>query len=187
MGVVLAGQRILARKGATLDAKVQRRIYPELRIKHTHALAWILGPVLAIIGVGLLIGNILISVRDPELMRLIFGFVGLAMIYGGLVTAGLDPVEWFFALIHRRTWQRLQITTDGEIVDRNVKRRVDDEGQAAYTYWATFRFDTPEGPVVLRGQVDKPQHDRLAGVQTVQVRYALDNPRLALMEGEWTE
>jgi hypothetical protein len=170
-----------------MEAKMRGRIYPELRIKHTHALARILGPVLSIIGVGLLIGNILLAAQDPEPLRLIFGVVGLVMIYGGLVTAGLDPLEWLFALLHRRTWQGLQVMADGEIVDRNVKRRVDEEGQVTYTYWVTFRFDSTEGPVALRARVDKPQFDRLKGVDEIQVRYALDNPRLALMEGEWAE
>jgi len=171
-----------------MDAKAQRRIYPELRIKKTHGLNRILGIVGAVIGLALLVGNIVLAFSEPGWKRWVFGLVGLSMIYYGLRTAGLDPVEWFFALIHRRAWQRLQVTADGEIVERNVRSRSDDEGNISYTYWATFRFDTTEGPVVLRGQVDKPQYDRLEGVQTIQVRYAtMDNPRQALIEGEWTE
>lgn len=170
-----------------MEARVQRRIYPEPRIKKTHGLNRILGIVGVVIGLGLVLGNVVLASSEPGWKRWVFGLVGLSMVYYGLRSAGLDPMEWFFALVHRRTWQRLQVTADGEIVERNVRRRSDDEGNISYTYWVTFRFDSTEGPVALRARVDKPQYDRLEGGQTVQVRYALDNPRLALIEGEWAE
>ena len=52
------------------------------------------------------------------------------------------------------------------------------------TYWVTFRFPSAGGPVTLKAQVYKPQYERLKEIQTVTVRYALENPRIAVLEGE---
>ena len=84
-------------------------------------------------------------------------------------------------------WQGQQITADGEIVDRTVSRQVDDEGNVSHKYWVTVQFDSVEGPVVLKAQVDRSHYLWLGTAGTIAVRYALENPRLALLEGEWTE
>ena len=171
----------------TMDAKVRRRLYPELRIKRTHLFPRILGVLFVLIGLGLVVGNVVLAVKGHDSSRLLYVLIGLLFSYVGLFAAGLDLREWFVALLHRRTWQRLQVTADGEIVDRTVKRRVDDEGSVSHTYWITVQFDSTEGPVVLNAQVDKPQYVRLGRAEEVMVRYALDNPRLALLEGEWED
>ena len=168
-----------------MDAKVRRRIYPELRIKKTQALTRIAGILGVLVGIGLLVGNIVLSSRDPGLKRWVFGLVGLSMIYYGLLWSGVDLAEWLFALIHHRTWKGLQVMADGEIVDRTVKRRVDSEGSVSYTYWLTFRFDSTEGPVSLKARVDKECYERFNEGDPVAVRYARENPRLALLEEEW--
>jgi hypothetical protein len=171
----------------TMDAKARKRIYPELRIKQTHLFPRILGMLFVLIGLGLVVGNIVLAVKENDLARLLYALVGLLFSYVGLLATGLDLWEWLRALLHRRTWQGVQLAADGEIVDRAVKRRVDDEGSVSHTYWITVRFDTTEGPVVLKTQVEQRQYARLRGAETVVVRYALDNPRLALLEGEWED
>ena len=170
-----------------MDAKVRKRIYPELRIKKTHLFARILGVLFTLIGLGLVVGNVVLAVKGQDPARLLYALLGLLFAYVGLFAAGLDLLEWLIALLHRRTWQGVQVTADGEIVDRVVKRRVDEEGSVSHTYWITFRFESTEGPVVLKAQVEESQYVRLRGVEMIIVRYALDNPRLALLEGEWED
>jgi hypothetical protein len=170
-----------------MDAKARKRIYPELRIKQTHLFPRILGVLFFLIGLGLVVGNIVLAVNGHDPARLLYALLGLLFAFVGLFAAGLDLWEWLLALLHRRTWQGVQVTADGEIVDRAVKRRVDDEGSVSHTYWITVRFDTTEGPVVLNAQVEQRQYARLRGAEMIMVRYALENPRLALLEGEWED
>lgn len=170
-----------------MDAKVQGRIYPELRIKQVGLFPRLLGVLFTLIGLGLVVGNIVLAVKQQDPARLLYALVGLLFTYVGLLAAGLNLWEWLIALLHRRVWQRQQITADGEIVDRTVKRQVDDEGNVSHKYWITVRFDSVEGPVVLRAQVDRSLYSWLAGADTISVRYALEDPRLALLEGEWED
>jgi len=165
--------------------RIPTRIYPEVRIQERGILPRIMGVIFALIGLGVTVGVGLPSlVQDPSLGPLVFVFVGLLFIYAGLYVAGLDLREWVLALIHRRTWQGLQVAADGQILERTVKEHEDSYGNISYTYWLTFRFDSTEGPVTLRARVDKGYYERFREGDPVTVRYALENPRLALLEGE---
>ena len=170
-----------------MDPKVQKRIFPELRIKQRQVMARILGVLFFLIGLGLAIGNVILAVREHDTSRLLYVLFGLIFAYVGLYAAGLSLWEWLVALLHRRVWQGQQITADGEIVDRTVQRHVDDEGNVSRKYWITVRFDSVEGPVVLKAQVEQSLYSWLGGTDTIGVRYALENPRLALLEGEWED
>ena len=170
-----------------MDPTVQKRIYPELRIQQRQAIARILGVLFALIGLGLVIGNAILVVREHDPSRLLYALFGLIFGYVGLYAAGLNLWEWLVALLHRRVWQGQQITAEGEIVDRAVRRQVDDEGNVSHRYWITVQFDSVEGPVVLRAQVDRSYYQWVGRTDTIGVRYALENPRLALLEGEWQD
>jgi hypothetical protein len=170
-----------------MDPIVQKRIYPELRIQQRQVIARILGVLFSLIGLGLVIGNAILAVGEHDSSRLLYALFGLIFGYVGLYAAGLNLWEWLVALLHRRVWQRQQITADGEIVDRAVRRQVDDEGNVSHRYWITVRFDSVEGPVVLRAQVDRSYYLWVGSTDTIAVRYALENPRLALLEGEWED
>ena len=168
-----------------MNGGTKKRIYPEVRLQERKIGARIGGVVFVFIGLGVVAGIGLPSLLDePSFGPLMFVLVPLIFIYAGLYAAGLDLREWVLALINRRAWQRLQVTADGEILARTAKEHEDSYGNVSYTYWATFRFDTAEGPVTLRGLVDKGYYDRLRKGNSINVRYALENPRLALLEGE---
>ena len=167
-----------------MESRAQKRIYPELRIQQRQVFARILGVLFALIGLGLVIGNVLLAFRENDSSRLLYALFGLIFGYVGLYAAGLNLWEWLVALRHRRAWQRQQVTAGGEIVDRAVNRQVDSEGNVSHRYWITVRFDSIEGPVVLRAQVDQSYYLWVGRRDTLAVRYALENPRLALLEGE---
>ena len=170
-----------------MEPTVQKRIYPELRIQQRPVIARILGVLFALIGLGLVIGNVVLVVREQDSSRLLYVLFGLIFGFVGLYAAGLSLWEWLVALLHRRVWQGQQITADAEIVDRAVSRHVDDEGNLSHKYWVTVQFDGVEGPVVLKAQVDQSYYLWLRTADTIAVRYALENPRLALLEGEWED
>ena len=170
--------------GVSMESRAQKRIYPELRIQQRPAFARILGVLFALIGLGLVVGNVLLAFRENDSSRLLYALFGLIFGYVGLYAAGLNLWEWLVALLYRRVWQRQQVTAGGEIVDREVKRQVDSEGNVSHRYWITVRFDSIDGPVVLKAQVDQSYYLSAGRTDTVAVRYALENPRLALLEGE---
>lgn len=171
-----------------MDGQVRTRIYPEVRLQERRVFARIVGAVFALIGLGVAVGvGIPTFVQDPSLGPLVFIFVGLVFLYAGLYTAGLDLREWVLALTHRRTWQGLQVTADGQIIDRTIKEHEDSYGNVSRTYWLTFQFDSTDGSVALKARVDKAYYERFSEGDPVVVRYALENPRLALLEGEWEE
>ena len=171
-----------------MDGAIDKRIYPDVRIQEKGVGARIGGVLFVFIGLGVMLGiGIPSFMQEPSFGPLMFILVPLVFIYAGLHTAGLDLREWVLALIHRRTWQGVQVTADGEILDRTVKKRTDSYGNTTYTYLVTFRFDSAEGPVTLRARVEKRRYDRLSKGDPVTVRYALEDPRLALFEWEWEE
>jgi hypothetical protein len=169
------------------DKAVQKRVYPELRRSDKGVLTRLLGILLLLIGFGMVIWNVVLAVSEHNLGRLLYALLGLFFVYGGALAIGVDLREWLFALLHRRAWRRLQVSAEAEIVDRKAKRHEDSYGNVHYTYWVTFRFASTEGPVTLEARVDKSQYDRLEGAEMVMVRYALENPRVALLEGEWED
>jgi len=165
---------------------IEKRIYPDVRIQERGIGARIGGVLFVIIGLGVMVGIGIPSFFDePSCGPLMFVLVPLVFIYAGLYTAGLDLREWVLALVNRRTWQGVQVTADGEILDRTVKKRTDSYGNTTYTYLVTFRFDSAEGPVTLQARVEKWHYDRLSKGDPIMVRYALEDPRLALFEWEW--
>lgn len=169
------------------DDPVQKRIYPELRRRDRGVLVRLLGILVCLIGSGVVVWNVMLAVSERDLGRLLYVLIGLFFIYGAIWAMGVDLREWLFALLLRRTWRRLQVSAEAEVLDRKTKRHQDSYGNVHYTYWVTFRFATTDGPVTLEGRVYKPQYDRLEGTETVMVRYALENPRVALLEGEWED
>ncbi len=171
-----------------MAGRVPTRIYPEVRIQERGILPRIMGVIFALIGLGVTVGvGVPSLVQEPSLEPLVFVFVGLLFIYAGLYVAGLDLREWVLALSHRRTWEGLQVTADGKILERSIKEQKDSYGHVTYTYWLTSRFDSTEGPVTLRPRVEKRYYERFKEGDPVAVRYALDSPRLALLEGEWVD
>lgn len=46
-----------------MESRAQKRIYPELRIQQRQVFARILGALFALIGLGLVIGNVLLAFR----------------------------------------------------------------------------------------------------------------------------
>jgi hypothetical protein len=169
------------------DKAVQKRVFPELRRSDKGVLSRMLGILFLLIGSGVVVWNVMLAVSERNVGRLLYALIGLFFIYGGTWAIGVDLREWLFALLHRRAWRRLQVSAEAEIVDRKAKKHQDSYGNVHYTYWVTFRFASTEGPVTLEGRVDKPQYDRLQRADTVMVRYALENPCIALLEGEWED
>ena len=169
-------------------APVQQRIYPKPRIQERPLLGRILGVLFALIGLGLLVGSATGLAEGIDLKVLIVGFAGLSFTYTGLKAAGLDLKELLLALLHRGAWQGPQVTAEGRITDRDIEehKHTDDYGGVYYTYthWITFGFPTTEGPVRLKAKVDKQRYGQLKRGQPVKVRYAQEDPRLAVLEWE---
>ena len=169
----------------TRGGGIEKRIYPEVRIQERGMGARMGGVLFVLIGLGVAVGiGIPSFLQEPSCGPFMFILVPLLFIYAGLYTAGLDLREWVLALIHRRTWQGVQVTADGEILDRTVREHKDSYGRVSFTYWLVFRFDSTEGYVTLRARVDEWYYHRFKVGDPITVRYALDNPRLALLEGE---
>jgi hypothetical protein len=166
------------------DKAIQKRIYPELRRSDRGVLVRMIGILFLLIGFGVVVWNVVLAVSERNSGRLLYALIGLLFIYGGIWALGVDLREWLGALLHRRTWRRLQVSAEAEILDCDTKRHTDSYGQVHYTYWVTFQFASTDGPVTLKAQVYKPQYERLKEAETVPVRYALENPRIALLEGE---
>lgn len=166
------------------DKAIQKRIYPELRRRDRGVLYRVIGILSFLIGFGVLAWNVLLAVTERDSGRLLYALIGLLIIYGGIWAYGVDLREWVSALLNRRAWRRLQVSAEAEILACDTKRHTDSYGNVHYTYWVTFRFASTDGPVTLRAQVYKPQYESLKEAETVTVRYALENPRIALLEGE---
>jgi hypothetical protein len=166
------------------DKAIQKRIFPELRRRDRGVLYRVIGILSFLIGFGVLAWNVLLAVTGRDSGRLLYALIGLLIIYGGIWAYGVDLREWLVALLHRRAWRRLQVSAEAEILDCETKRRTDSYGHVYYTYWVIFQFASTDGPVTLRAQVYKSQYERLKEAETVTVRYALENPRIALLEGE---
>jgi hypothetical protein len=175
--------------GQGKGASVQRRIYPGFRIQARTLLMRIMGVPFVLFGLGALLGAAIFVTQGIDLAVLMLGVFGLVFTYVGLYAAGLDLKEFLLALLHRRAWQGPQATADGRITDRDIEehKHKDDYGRVSYTYtyWVTFDFSTTEGPVRLKTPVvEKWRYDQLKRGQPVKVRYAQEDPRLALLEWE---
>ena len=171
------------------DAKVQGRMYPELRIRKTGTISRIQGTFLIVVGLGAMAFFVNMAVGDPLGGGCPFAlalFLGLPLIYLGLWYAGLSLGEWLFALLQRRVWRGPRVTVQGQIVDRRAGK-YRHEGRFHTVLLITFRFQSALGPVVLRTEVDEARYKQLKGVEQVMVRYAVENPRLALLEWEWED
>ena len=75
-----------------MDAKVRRRIYPELRIKQTHLFPRILGVLFILIGLGLVVGNVVLAVKDHDSARLLYALFGLLFSLCGAICGRLGPL-----------------------------------------------------------------------------------------------
>ena len=171
------------------DAKVQGRMYPELRIRKTGTISRIQGTFLIVVGLGAMALFVNMAVGDPLGGGCPFAlalFLGLPLIYLGLWNAGLSLGEWLFALLQRRVWRGPRVTVQGQIVDRRAGKYWH-EGRFHTVLLITFQFQSALGPVVLRTEVDEARYKQLKGVEQVMVRYAVENPRLALLEWEWED
>ena len=181
-------QKVLDSLKTAGGAPVQRRIYPKLRIQERHPVVRILGVLFALFGLGLLVLSAAGITGGIDLKVLIVGFAGLSATNVGLHWAGLDLKEFVLARLHRRAWQGQKATAWGLITDRDIKERkhTDDYGGTSYTYtyWVAFDFPTARGPVRLKAKVDKQRYEQLNRGQPVKVRYAQEDPRLALLEWE---
>jgi hypothetical protein len=166
------------------DKTIQKRIYPEFRRMDRGVVYQVIGILSFLIGFVVLAWNVVLVVSGRDSDRLLYILIGLVIMVGGVWAFGVDLREWLGVLLHRRAWRRLQVSAEAEILTRDTKKHTDEYGQVHYTYWVTFRFPSADGPVTLKAQVYKPQYERLKEVETVPVRYALENPRIALLEGE---
>jgi hypothetical protein len=174
-------QRDLDLREMARGAPVQRRIYPELIQGRPLGLR-IVGVLFALIGLGLLV------LSAVGVINLALGLVGLGVTYIGLLAAGLVLKEFLLALRHRRAWQGPQVTVDGRITDREIEKHEHESDYGGvsytYTYWVTFGFPATEGQVRLKTEVVEERYDQLKRGQPVKVRYAQEDPRLAILEWE---
>lgn len=174
--------------GKGKGASVQRRIYPGFRIQEKPLLMRIMGVPFALIGLGALVLSVAIATGGLHIAVLMWGVLGLVFTYVGLFVVGLDLKEFVLALLHRRAWQGPQVTADGRITDRDIEehKHKDDYGRVSYTYtyWITFDFSTTEGSVRLKTPVEEWRYGQLKRGQPVEVRYAQEDPRLAVLEWE---
>jgi hypothetical protein len=180
------------------ESKVQKRINPKpwvvaAGVPQSDRLAGVLvGGVLLIIGIAcvvvgwcLILG--LIGERDAApgvllfLAGCFFAFIGMALAGGGAA-----PWEWWAFVVFGLKWRRSHASARASVIERIAERRQGYE-DLYYVYWITVRFESSQGPVVLRAKVSKPQYERLEGARTVNVHYAPKNLRVALLEGEYKE
>ncbi len=173
--------------GEGKGTSVQRRIYPGL-IRERPLGSRILGVLVALIGLGLLILSAAGITWGIDLEILMLGFAGgLGFTFAGLYLVGLDLQEFVLGLLHRRAWQGPHVTAHGLITNRHIEEHEGEFGGITYTshiYWITFGFPTTEGPIRLTTTVDERIYGQLKRGQPVKVRYAQEDPRLALLEWE---
>jgi hypothetical protein len=117
--------------------------------------------------------------------------LGLALIVVGAGLLGLGL--WMIVSpssrrnIYRRSMRETTATSKGAFVDE----RTDEYGRVHFSYYVTlwFEAETDRGSVrymALRPRVNKRIWSSMAGAdRQVRVRYAAEDPTIALIEGEW--
>lgn len=172
------------------DVRVQKRINPKpwvasrdlpIPTRLSGGLFAVIGTVSAVLG-----GNF---VLQGEVAGGLFFLIGCAFALAGVywATGGVPLWEWLPALRYNRAWRHQQVTAQAEIHELDAQENEDSYGKVHYTYWVTFRFASIEGPVMLKARVARQQYEQLQEADTMMVRYALDNPCVALIEGEWVD
>ena len=89
----------------------------------------------------------------------------------------------------RRLLNRGSATAVARILDRHVFEHKDEYGRGYTHYFVQFEFnallaDKDGGSIALGAEVRKDMYDRLEPGMSVNVRYATQNPRVVLLEGE---
>jgi hypothetical protein len=164
-------------------AHVQRRIYPQLRIQRRGSVSVIVGLVIVVGSIAWIV-DVLLSADKSDCCSGLFVTVVCAIFaYAGFGGIGLDLLEIVRALFHCREWRGPQATTDGRIVDLESKKSRF-EGEVFVTYWTTIAFSGTGGLVYLKAGIDQSTFRRLKRGDPVKVRYAVENPRLALLGWE---
>jgi hypothetical protein len=75
-------------------------------------------------------------------------------------------------------------TTEATVLDCDTQEYEDAYGGKSHTYHVTVRFDANGKQMTLKAKVGGELYGRLEQGQTISMRYAKDDPRIALLEGE---
>jgi len=170
----------------------QQRIYPELRFAERTTGERVLGIGSVLVGLSPLVW-IVTHLKDPDLDLVkwfsLLLLLGPIFIGAGAWSVGVKPAEWLAAITYRRAWLHSQQTTQAEFVECFIEPHEDGYGGVSYyTYWVVVRFDCSSGKfdlrTVLKARVSESQYWHLENANTVTVRCAARNPRIALLEGE---
>ena len=78
----------------------------------------------------------------------------------------------------------------GRAEDRRKKEHRDEYGEYSYTYHVTVRFEAEDAKkgtrvMALKACVSYLVWDGLMGGESVRIRYASEDPRIAHIQGEW--
>jgi hypothetical protein len=115
-----------------------------------------------------------------------FPFVALP----GIAVVALALWRWQAAEVHREVLLRSIKETVGTVEDLRKEEHEDKDGHLSYTYYVTVLFEADDAKMGMRVMELKAQVARRLWTgmnrgDAVHIRYAAEDPRIALIEGEW--
>jgi hypothetical protein len=84
----------------------------------------------------------------------------------------------------RRTFWEDSMVTTATCLARHLGEYEDEYGRTSYSYYVTVWFQAGQEDVLLEAPVDKNTYDTIDRGQTLPIRYANADPRIALLGNE---
>jgi hypothetical protein len=106
------------------------------------------------------------------------------LILAALYFLGKHVYDYAWSGSDSNLFLRSHETTVAKVVRKREEEYKDEYDQKKYRYYLSVQFDTDDGEVILEAPVSKRYFDQYAADSEMEVRYATENPLVALLEGE---
>jgi hypothetical protein len=167
--------------------EIQRAI--EAREVHSRKVSRIVeSQILVLIAVGIVwvsVVGIASAQSTTDFICFAFGALpGVALVAWGLL-------RWRAATVHRKVLLRSMTETVGTVEDLwNEEHKGEYEYETSYTYYVTVSFEAEDAKMgtrvmVLKTEVARDVWKCMVEGRSVGIRYAAEDPSIALIEGEW--
>lgn len=84
----------------------------------------------------------------------------------------------------QNTFSEGHTSTDGAVTNKRIQKDQSMDG-GPDRYYLTVRFNTPSGPYLLDAEVNRRAYKIATKDESISIRYADADPRIALFEGEY--
>jgi hypothetical protein len=114
---------------------------------------------------------------------------GVVILLAGSALVGLPLRNWFSPRSARNVFRRSMREATGTVVRTYREEREDSYG-SSYKYFVTVRFKADHAKlgtrvISVKFQVPSRRWKKIKSGGTVGIRYAAEDPTIALIEGEW--